>query len=1631
MADTDMRLRLVVRRNGLPEARLMWNVRLEDDPTISKLLELLNEDIPLESEQWGLEDYIVELRDSDGSAFECLHFQPVHTVLKPDDRVFIRALDRDDTRRRRVSGRLQISTDGKHLVDGVPFGRTRLRLPTGRPPIHIPPRKKPRLTYDDSDPSDRISSPSPLLLTAGPFEDRDQSSPDLPDVDLDDADDGDFDSEAQRDGSSDDSESDDDEVELGSHDASDDDELQQEAEDLAQEAGVALKDDKPRPAPPGLAKSAQTQTLDLSAVDKISALRAAFPLAPIDICEKVLMAHRGDLKKSYGDMAEGFPPRLSEAALLTWPATTGPTLQKTADNAGNANAGSMAVDQSEEIGPEEESEQDEQPSALVRRYDYRGLPPGSITSGKGLAQMAAISGSFASSKVSGDSEATSATIVASKISPEKISAAEDDTSSSESSLDGTSSSSSSESEDNSDVEVSDEEDSKEHSEEDSEADSEMDREEDDAKGGEEDDESDEEDGESNVSGGPDGHTRSNSKSDEESDRENDSDSDSDSGPEETSSKSKLALDGLGLNRRKTAQVDDSDHVSSSSSDSDSDPNSPEHSSDEDSEASESSSASESESESESSDSEIEKSEKNFSTLGQGVKVTASEDPPAVSLPKLSMSSRTPSVPPGAGKPSTKSRNARRKAAKKARKQQAEAECTNVVEENVSSGLLPTHVDQKSPDVQDAQREEKALFEAKRNALLEAIANGGVDVTGGRRAGIGSDVSSTESSSVQRKRKSPDAPTDTHDETLPGDKPTDRTVKPPSNSPKRRRMDLGAGRRLLFGALGLRNPKTKEDEDGLRDKLMTGVRPLTNARLEKQTGEGTRQPEEEEPGGQDEDPDAWKDKIVYRAVECCQEGVELSEPPFPFAQRWDPQQQGSGYHKKNKRGGQSKRNQRNEAHYYQEARGKKRSFDESADWSAGGYDTTGDYDTTRGYETTKGYDATGGYDTTFDGTHLNYDDPETGDGTGNGTSNDRSNDNNTADQTTDPDDLPALPQDLTALPALRPGEVQAGMVITWGKWSCSSATNWQPQVSRVTGVVVRVDDDATGLEVCLAKRDRHLDGNEKRFDHATGQRVYGRFEAPDLDEDEDVVEDEGYRTLSFAEMQDPRILQQPLSMMEVDDTPQDIPDVTNVSGEAVDPTEAGLVQEGSSGSSSHASGQGQQDANPSVSSLSQVSSPSRQLHETTSQAVAPFSQESGNDKDREDDDARGPEEISGQDELKNQQKDPGMEASDSVPAMSSIDGAGSSSLEMFKDSSEVIAGTPRIVRGTIPSSGSSIRSGRQPDFDMSIIEPDSFGVTDDDAVPGVSVILGEDRPASTSEDNNDGSDDDTSADDADTGAEDDADTGAEDDEATPTPKRPTAHRDSEDGNGLPSSPADPSTPGSLSSINTVWHTAVTSRNTQSARNTQSPLKSQQMSSRKSRKTQALRDLEYEQAMRKLEEQSEEDASSLPVMKGNIETQDRSPRLSQASFKLKEESMGDMSLPLGSRAAVDKISPPPRRRNGKPLSKPKFSLPPGTQVLEISSDSEPQFTEHYADDEVDGTYSPRPGSLPKGGGWVQKRADARQAETRRSTAPLTAKGRRSFCASQGRKSISPSSSLPSFGQTRARRKTSARFSSTYGP
>lgn len=83
-----MRLRIIVRRHGLPETPIVWVIDATAAPTVSQLLEQINDIIPIESDgEWGLEDYAVELKGVNDVNYECLHFQPVASVMKEDDEV--------------------------------------------------------------------------------------------------------------------------------------------------------------------------------------------------------------------------------------------------------------------------------------------------------------------------------------------------------------------------------------------------------------------------------------------------------------------------------------------------------------------------------------------------------------------------------------------------------------------------------------------------------------------------------------------------------------------------------------------------------------------------------------------------------------------------------------------------------------------------------------------------------------------------------------------------------------------------------------------------------------------------------------------------------------------------------------------------------------------------------------------------------------------------------------------------------------------------------------------------------------------------------------------------------------------------------------------------------------------------------------------------------------------------------------------------------------------------------------------------------------------------------------------------------------------------------------------------------
>jgi len=87
-----------------------------------------------------------------------------------------------DLRFRKVSGRHQISADGKHLIDGVAFGRPFLRR-ADRPSVRIPPRKRRRITCDEEDENVGKEANDRQLTVRANFDDADASDEDSDDDD--------------------------------------------------------------------------------------------------------------------------------------------------------------------------------------------------------------------------------------------------------------------------------------------------------------------------------------------------------------------------------------------------------------------------------------------------------------------------------------------------------------------------------------------------------------------------------------------------------------------------------------------------------------------------------------------------------------------------------------------------------------------------------------------------------------------------------------------------------------------------------------------------------------------------------------------------------------------------------------------------------------------------------------------------------------------------------------------------------------------------------------------------------------------------------------------------------------------------------------------------------------------------------------------------------------------------------------------------------------------------------------------------------------------------------------------------------------------------------------------------------
>ncbi|CAM1509400.1 Fc.00g031390.m01.CDS01 [Cosmosporella sp. VM-42] len=1402
MSSKDIRLRLVVRRHAVPEVKLVWPCVASEDLTIAKLLAQVNEVVPLESAEWGLEDYVVELADGQGGSYECLHFQPVGKLFKEDDQVVIRSLLTEDLKRRRLSGRHQISTDGKHLIDGLAFGRPWLRVPRDRPSLDLPPRKRARLTYeeqqDDEDDADYNVDddlyedddyqPEQLLLE-GPepietdepssiglyalFDDADLDTDDN-DKELEDVEDEFVPGDVEEDLPIEAEDSDEDEV---SYVGGLDEELQDLDEEirLLKEDNAVIGDDTE-----DSLRVSSNFNINLTSLDHITALRSAFPLTSVTDIEKNLVLCKNNLRQTYERLATRNDPTISFDEMMDR-AICGPSLFQSG------------------LLPEEDLTFNGFASQDAPSSSFKGLS----SPRRPLIEEVESLDTSADIVDRRDSH-TTGTLTGNRSANDEVIPDSEETSSS--------GSSSGEDEESSDS--------------DSDAD---DNDDDSSEDGDDNDDSD--DNDPTLSSGARSYLPGNDVVEKSGSDNDSSESDMDSDADDQG--------GAGVHDAEDSDSSDDSSDGSSSSDDDSD--------------------SESEPEEVTSKSKVPAKAPGSSAVPQLAK---EPEPPAPTK------EAPPPAAPGCGLTRTQKRNARRREAKRIKQLEA--------------------LQSQSPAISEVETEDPELL-ARKQALLSAVNDQVPEPMEVDK------VHEVDTTTVDEPQESPAVESPTVE---PSQEPTPSTGA--ESAPRRMKVDMGAGRRLLFGALGLKNPKSKADEDKLRKNLMKDVRPLKNQRIETiPQADGATNDKPEEP----EDPDAWREKISYRAVECCEEGVVLSEPPFPFVQRWDPQQQ---FRKKRKRNSQT---------YYDDSYYNDSYYEEDSQWNENG----GEWDDVNtkkskkrkskgGYEEEVAHDSHFGKASADENVVLDYDEPAKRPG---------------SSQFTDVDDLPSLPSDLNTLSALDFSDVKPGMVVTWQQLLMSKATNWQPQVASVTGMVLTVSGEDS-LDVLLAKRDR--EPSDKVYDTQTGKRVYDKFEAPADDEDD---EDDGRREVSWSEISAPRLVQQapPPSVLATPAKGGLLP-VDNSEDNKVSRSrdrEEGVAKESdtqevragvdaelkelatkkaeSDNSTSIPSGQEPLRLdleNPSTNVSAEtahdsLNSPSRQLQETSFAAI--IEKPTTGDVTEEEQEAIVEPESMEVDV--DQPLDFGEDESEAIipDSMPSLD---IPSKPLRKETYL----TPAVDHPApaVASSVSSIHSGRQPPSNYGLGE----SLDEDDS------IIPETTPRAH--------------------------------ETTPTPQSLVSNHSSRS-----SSP--------FSSLEEIYHTAATSRLTQS------PAKSTQQSILRTLKGRGKQDLEYEEAMRKLDEGDEESDHS---QGRNKSIRSLFPNATQPE-------------PLLELPKLERLETPPQAKMER---KSPFKIPEGSQVITLSSSpASVRFSEDYAHDSIDESYKDSPSPLPKGSGSVKREeSDVLRRETR---------------------------------------------------
>lgn len=422
-----------------------------------------------------------------------------------------------------------------------------------------------------------------------------------------------------------------------------------------------------------------------------------------------------------------------------------------------------------------------------------------------------------------------------------------------------------------------------------------------------------------------------------------------------------------------------------------------------------------------------------------------------------------------------------------------------------------------------RRNSRRIVQSKKDQLLNAVAL--MDVS---QAGAGNN---SLDDATQADKVVDNGPVDSFHERIPQDiytvpeafdthKNTSDTLtsKPPS---QRSRLDPKASRRLIFGSLGVKNPKNAQEEEQLRQRLGKRGRP---------NGYNGERPDELERSNirriaeaSQVEEDLWKMRISLHAVECAEERIDLPIPSYPFNKDFARDVEETPYAEGRKRK-RRRRNRDNPAeslnfveHTYSPSAGSEQSPNDIPIDDTNTADLAADFIE---HEPSSAKEMANLHAERDAILHAKAEEKRQRYAARAAAANNSSNAHDEAE------DLPLPPSDPTTLPLLTNSTIKPDQIITFTQLEVSKKTKWQPQRSplRTAKVLsVRYDNpDYPGeadVDMVLSRRDKPRSHRER---NDSGKLLYDDFEAPD-GESGDEADGTGDQQCQFSALFEPRVL----------------------------------------------------------------------------------------------------------------------------------------------------------------------------------------------------------------------------------------------------------------------------------------------------------------------------------------------------------------------------------------------------------------------------------------------------------------------------------------------------------------------------